>query len=236
MNTKLFRGTLAALLFWAVPGMAAADELNLTIADGRVTLIAHDVTIRQILAEWSRVGQTKIDNGDKMIGPPVTLELRDVPESEALETVLRSAAGYMVAPRTPGNQGASGYDRIMILATSRPPAVSPVAQPTFNMPNNRPRPMPQPVVPDVTDDVEEPQNTAPGMQPFPGVAPGREPQPVLPGQQPQGPLTAPRPGQLPQQPIVPGNPYRPGLNPPGMPTVPGVPPPQQPTKPGGGGQ
>jgi hypothetical protein len=237
MKTKLCRGALAALLFWAVPGMAAADELNLTIANGRVTLVAHDVTIRQILAEWARVGQTKIENGDKMMGPPVSLELKDVPESEALETVLRSAAGYMVAPRAAGRAGASSYDRIMILATSRPPAVSAMPQPTFNAPNNRPRPMPQPIMPDVTDEDAEPQNVAPGMQQFPGAAPEPGTQQFPQGQPPQGPLTAPRPGQLPQQPIVPGNPYRPGVRPPGMPAVPGVPPqPQQPTKPGGGGQ
>ena len=131
MKKKLCRGALAAALFWVVPGTAAAEELNLTIVNGRVTLIAQDVTVRQILAEWARVGETRIENGDKMLGPPVTLELRDVSESEAIETVLRSAAGYMVAPRAAGRAGASSYDRIVILATSQPPAVSaPLTAPT----------------------------------------------------------------------------------------------------------
>jgi hypothetical protein len=232
MCNKLCRGILAAALVWAFPGAAAAGELNLTIANGRVTLIAQDVTIRQILAEWARIGETRIENGDKMIGPPVTLELRDVPESEALETVLRSAAGYVVAPRAAGRAGASTYDRILILATSRAPAVSP-PPPTFNAP----RPTPQPAMPVVDDTDAEPQNVAnpagspqfpgppqPGMQPFPQ---GQTP--------PQAPMTAPRPGQLPQPNMVPGNPYQPQpvVRPPVMPNVPGAPP--QPTKPGGGG-
>jgi len=32
--------------------------LQLTIQDGRVSLIAKDATVRQILAEWARIGQT----------------------------------------------------------------------------------------------------------------------------------------------------------------------------------
>ena len=69
------------------------------MANGRVTLIAHDVTVREILAEWARVGQARIVNGEKLTGGPVTIELTDVPEARALDTVLRSAAGYVMAPR-----------------------------------------------------------------------------------------------------------------------------------------
>ena len=139
---KLFGCLLMATA--VVAGTAEAGELNLTIANGRVTLIAHDVTVRQILDEWARVGQTKIVNGDKLLGAPLTIELRDVPEATALETVLRSAAGFVVAPRMAGSIGASFYDRIMILPTSRPPAVT-AAPPTpqFNRP---PPPQTMPVV------------------------------------------------------------------------------------------
>ena len=60
---KLFGCLLMATA--VVAGTAEAGELNLTIANGRVTLIAHDVTVRQILDEWARVGQTKIDRYGK---------------------------------------------------------------------------------------------------------------------------------------------------------------------------
>jgi hypothetical protein len=206
-----------------VAGTAEAGELNLTIANGRVTLIAHDVTVRQILDEWARVGQTKIVNGDKLLGAPLTIELRDVPEAIALETVLRSAAGYVVAPRVAGNVGASYYDRILILPTSRPPAVTAAPpSPQFN------RPPPPQTMPVVENDDEPapaapPAVTNPAGQPFPGPAP----QPGAPQPGTQQPVTTlPRPGMLPPAPTGPGNPYQPGARPPGT---------QQPPRPGGGG-
>jgi hypothetical protein len=206
----------AGLLAFAVP--ASAGDLKLTIANGRVTLMARDVTVRQILDEWSRIGQTRIVNGEKLAGPPITLELVDVPEAKALDSVLRSASGYVLVARAAA-AGPSVYDRILILATSRPPAASAVPPPAFN------RPMPQqpPPVP-VVDDEDEgrepilPPGVAPpaGAQPYPGPPmpqPGQPPvtnQPgQIPNQQPQAPMTAPRPGQLPTPPPIPGNPYQP---------------------------
>jgi hypothetical protein len=224
---KLFSYTaLAAGLLFGAPAGAVAGELSLTIANGRVTLIAQDVTVRQILAEWARIGQTQIVNGEKVMGPPLTLELRDVPEAKALETVLRSAAGYMLAPRTRAVMGTSSFDSIVILATSRAPAVSQMPPAAFTR-----APQPQPVMPPVDDDDGDPQEAGPPTTPMPMNMPVPGPTDV-PGMQqpvvPQGPLTAPRPGQLPQ-PQVPGNPYQPNqLRPPGTP-VPGAKP-----RPGGG--
>ena len=123
---KMFlRCALATALAASVSAPAAAGELRLSMSNGRVTLIAHDVTVREILAEWARVGQAKIVNAEKLTGGPVTIELTDVPEARALDTVLRSAAGYVMAPRTAAAPGPSLYDRILILATSRPPMAPP---------------------------------------------------------------------------------------------------------------
>ena len=52
-----------------LPLPASAGELKLTMQNGRVTIIADNVPLRQILQEWARVGQTKIVNADKMSGP-----------------------------------------------------------------------------------------------------------------------------------------------------------------------
>ena len=70
--------------------------------DGRVSIVAKDATVRQILAEWARVGQTNIVNVDRVPGGPLTLELTNVPEAQALEVLLRSLSGYITAPRTAG--------------------------------------------------------------------------------------------------------------------------------------
>jgi hypothetical protein len=252
---KSFRCILFAAFAAALAAPADAGELKLSMADGRVTLIADDVPLRQILAEWARVGQTRIVNADKLVGPPVTLQLVDQPEGVVLEILLRSAAGYMAAPRPAGTPGTSVYDRIMILATSRAPAVTNTPPPPFaNRQPMFPQPMPQPVVETQGEEenVVDPGMIAPpGMLPpgamvpgmgqpgmgqpgmgQPGMAvpsvgqPGMPQYPVQAAPGQQPVLTAPRPGPLPQ-------PQQPGV--PGM-GNPYVPPfgryPQQP-RPGG---
>ena len=88
--------TLAALLH--APLVEGAG-LTLDIRDGKVMLDAQDVTIGQILTEWARVGGTLITNVERLSSAPVRLRLEAVPEREALEIILRSAAGYLAAPR-----------------------------------------------------------------------------------------------------------------------------------------
>jgi hypothetical protein len=232
---KLEIAVFAALLC-APAASAHAGDLRLSIANGRVTIVAQDVTLRQILDEWGRVGQTTVVGAERLTGPSVTLELNDVPEARALETLLRSASGYIAKPRS-GAAGTSAYDRILIMPASRPPAMS-AAPPSFN----NPRPQPQVIMPPnvAIDDDEAPNGivppgqmpmpqqfpTQPGMQPMqPGMQPGLQPGQQMP--------TLTRPGMLPPPaPTVPGNPYQ--TNPQQQPVIrpPGVP---GPGGPGGGG-
>lgn len=204
---KLCRCALLTALVAASAPAAAAGELKLSMSDGRVTLIAQDVPLRQILAEWARIGQAKIVNAEKLTGPPLTVQLVDRPEREVLNVILRSAAGYVAAPRAVAVPGLARFDRIMILASSQAPAYSPAAAPPqmFPRPSTPPMPMPMPV-----DDPVEPNLMPPGAVP-PQNIPQMNPQPGMvpqPGQQ-QPVLTAPRPGMLP--PPAPGqvNPYGP---------------------------
>jgi hypothetical protein len=167
-------------------------------------------------------------NAEKVVGGPVTIQLVDVPEKEALDILLRSAAGYFTAPRPVQIAGASLYDRVVILATSRPPATPPPATPTpYNRAVVRQPITPQPPPEEEEDDDDgEPEDQGPmpppGMvnpgMPFPGVSTA-VPEGTTPAPQP---LTAPRPGQLPQQPqAAPGNPYVPVPGPPSQRTTPG---------------
>jgi len=113
--------TLAALLSaFAVPAHAQ-QTVKLQFNGGQVTLSAQNAPVRAILAEWAKLGGATIINGERVAGPPVTLELAGVPERQALDIVLRSVAGYIVAPRPAGSAGASAFDRIMILPTSVAP-------------------------------------------------------------------------------------------------------------------
>ena len=106
---------LSVSLAFALPATA---EVQLSLRNGRVTIIARDATIRQILAEWARVGNTKVINAERIPGGPLTLELKDVPEAEALDVLLRTLSGYIAAPRaTLAPPDASVYDSIAVMPT-----------------------------------------------------------------------------------------------------------------------
>jgi len=106
---------LVASLAFAVPAKA---EVQLSLRDGRITVVAKDATLRQILAEWARVGKTKIVNAERIPGGPLTLELNDVPEAEALSILLRTLSGYIAAPRTALiAPDASVYESISVMPT-----------------------------------------------------------------------------------------------------------------------
>ena len=201
MRKLLF--SLGVAAFLATPSGVDARELKVSMNGGLVTIIADDVPLSSVLAEWARIGQTKVVNGEQIF-TRVTFHIVDMPERKALDIVLRSVAGYMTAERATAIAGASAFDRIMILPTSRPPAN---AGPIMNAPPVFAPPRPAaPPVPEVDDD-------PPGVTP-PGMPPGMMPQnvPGMGPQQPQGPLTSPRPGPLPtspQQPVPFGAPAKP---------------------------
>jgi hypothetical protein len=114
---------VAALAFGAaVPASAQTPGLQLTMKDGLVTIIARDVALRDLLKEWSRVGDTQIINIDKLTSPRITIQLVNTTERAALDILLRSAAGYIAASRRGDQPGMTTYDRITILATSSRPA------------------------------------------------------------------------------------------------------------------
>ena len=81
----------------------------------RVWLTAHEVSRSTILAEWARRGGVTIVNGDRIGGSVITLELKGVPEREALDSILRGTTGYIVAERRSNSPGTAQFDRISIL-------------------------------------------------------------------------------------------------------------------------
>jgi hypothetical protein len=204
--------------------------VQITMRNGRVTLIAKDATLRQIFAEWAKVGQTKILNGDRVPSGPLTLQFNDVPESQALDTLLRTVSGYVASPRAEMVSNLSTFDRIAIIPTpapamtvpsanAAPPPMFPQASPAFQQQR-----------PGVMDDQQDAPNQAPVFNQFPPPQVANPMQQMPPSQAP-GVMPAPGPLVLPQA----GTPTAaPGAYPTGS-SVPGiiVAPPK---KPGGGGQ
>src|SRR5205085_1679044 len=169
------RKLLFGVVYLILASAPAFADVQLTMQNGRVTIIAKDATVRQILNEWSKVGKTNIVNIERVPGQPLTLELRNVTEGQALEVLLRSLSGYITAPRAEQASNLSQFDRIIIMPTiaSARPANQPVQAP--------------PAAP---------------VSPFGGVAvPGMiVAPPPQPGQQPGAVQPVPQPGQ-PGQPV-----------------------------------
>jgi hypothetical protein len=119
-NMQFRTALVCAAILLGVAATSSAQAVSLQFNNGRVTLNAQNAPIRAILVEWARLGGTRIVNGDRVGGAPVTLELTDMPERAALDILLRTAAGYVVTARQePG--GPSTLGGVVILATSSAP-------------------------------------------------------------------------------------------------------------------
>jgi hypothetical protein len=109
---------------------AGAQQVNLVLQDGRVSLSAQNASIRQILAEWERLGQVKVVGADGLAGQPLTLTLENVSERQALDIVLRAVPGYVVVERASATPVASRFARVVILPRASAPEPARAALPT----------------------------------------------------------------------------------------------------------
>lgn len=239
---------LIGVAAWLFAVSTASADVQLTMQNGRVSIVAKDATVRQILTEWARVGHTKIVNVERVPGGPVTLELINVPESQALDVLLRTLSGYIAAPRPVETADLSRFDRIIIMpttaaarpATSAAPPAAPQPAPQFNaqppadddsddespMPNGPVPPAPRPVFNAFPQpQVVNPQ-TAPMQQPGvagAAVAPDQTPVPNTPAAFPTAPYGGVTvPGMVVPAPAPPGQrPGAPGQQPVRRPGGPG---------------
>jgi hypothetical protein len=196
-------GVLLAATALSLPvGLQAQTErkLDISFANGRVTLVAANVTVSDILAEWARRGGTVIVNGERLGGGPLPVPVQYVnqPEEQVMISLLRKAAGYAFVPCVPSDKPCvSTLARVQILATSTPTSGVPfVSTPAVSVQSPPPGfGSPEDEIPPVTPV----QN--PGQQtPRPGTAPGTSPVPgqVVPVQGvPPGTVTPPAgPGRV----------------------------------------
>jgi len=161
MNAKRLAFPLGVLLGVLLGAGTASAEVHVTMRNGRVSIVAKDATLRQILAEWARVGQAKIVNVERIPGGPMTIELIEMPEAQALDILLRPLSGYLAAPRANAAADLSTFDRIVVmptLASARPALASAPPPPVFQQP-----PM---MAPPIDNEVEDlPPTGAPGQNP-----------------------------------------------------------------------
>jgi hypothetical protein len=218
-----------SLLSAAVPAAAQAPAVSIQFHNGNVTLQARNAPLRTILQEWARVGKTTIVNIERVAGTPMTLELTDVPEGQAVATLLRGAGGYIVGARQVASTGPSSFDRIMIVPAS-PVTAAPrvVSAPIQTLP---PPPAPVAFIPgDANNDVPpdgaatrvitaqqlqnqinartagvraEPVEPATQPAPTPQPTPGVRGNPIFTGPSGRPGEVAPAPQQSPRNPLRP---------------------------------
>ena len=165
MKVTRFLSALGLVLVVAGP-VGAQSAVSLEFKDGRVKLVTENAPISAILAEWAKRGRTTIVNGERIPGPPATLQLVDVTEREALDIVLRGASGYMMAERETPVAGASAFDRILILPTSR------VTTTSSSLPSPAAQAAQAVQTAIVDDDDDGPPPFVPGQRPTPQLPPG----------------------------------------------------------------
>ena len=144
---KLGAGMLVAACCAVFVPPASAD-VRVSFSDGRVTIIATNATVPEILAEWARVGGSTFVDAEKIPAQErLTLRIEDQREIDALEVLLRSVAGYMVAPIASTPDTESNIERVFILPTSTPAPYTPpppepatVADAPFTLTGGPPRP------------------------------------------------------------------------------------------------
>lgn len=204
-------------LTWLLAASTSSADVQLSIQNGRVSLVAKDATPRQILSEWARVGQTSVVNVERVPGGPLTLEITNVPEQQALDIVLRAVSGYLLAPRAVPASNLSQFDRIIVMPASVAPRVTtptPVFQqpqlppPIRNDEDDRPAPTPALAPPrgPLFSAFPQPQVLDPQQQGAPNGGPGA---PSVPPAQPSGAF--PRSTSSPGAPTSPsGGSARPG--------------------------
>lgn len=210
---------------------AQTSPVSIQFQNGMVSVSARNVPLRTILQEWSRVGRTTIVNAERVTGAPVTIELSNVPEQEALATLLRGVTGYIVGARQVLATGPSSFDRIMIMPGTATVAARSSAPP----PPPAPPPSPITFVPGQPDD--DPQDAAAArvtaqqlqnqiresnaraaanrVEPE-GDAPARPPTTPAPTATPGNPFfsgVSGRPGEVTPVPQQPRNPLRPNGDP-----------------------
>jgi hypothetical protein len=216
---KLARLLICGTALTLLTGPAAYAEVQVTMHDGRVSVVAKDATLRQIMMEWARVGETKVINVERIPGGPLTLELRDVPEDKALDVLMRSLSGYLAAPRAVPASNLSRFDRIVVMptiaaarqATAATAAATPPVFQQAPVPSFQQAPGQQPA-----EDPDEPPAPPPGGTRGPVFT-------AFPQPQVTNPNAAGAPGAQPPAYVVP-----PGINMPGaQQTVP--PPPAAPS-------
>ena len=188
MNLRArFFVAICAVAFTAGTAVSAdaRDEVRVSFANGRVTIVANNATLVEILREWTRVGGSTFVNAEKVPSAErLTLRLENETETRALDVLLRSAAGYLAGGRKPQMTGPSTIGNVVIMPTTNAAAYAQSTAAPIEIPDAAEVPRAPIARPRPDDDGPTRQQTPP---PAPAQALG-------PGMSASGPPTQSSPG------------------------------------------
>jgi hypothetical protein len=118
------------------PSGPASPRVSVTFEpNGLVSLAASEVSLREILAEWTRKGGTQFKGAETVPGSALTVQYEHRPEIEVMNSLLRNAAGVVIAPRDlVSSTGASNIGIVFVLATSNPTSSGGYSAPVYSAP------------------------------------------------------------------------------------------------------
>jgi hypothetical protein len=88
-----------------VPTSAGSERKLVLTFDGNgfANLVAQNVSVGEVFAEWARVGGTKITNAEKLPGGRISVKFDNFPEAELVKSLVRlsraQGAGSIAVPR-----------------------------------------------------------------------------------------------------------------------------------------
>ena len=180
MTLKRFVLVSAAVLTAALPMRAqGARKLEVSFNEGKVSVVADNVTLAEVLAEWSRKGGSTFVNAERLPATRIQwTEFKDQPEAVVLASLLREAPGYGAAMRPLGTGGASTVQTVFILAVRKEAGTANTSQTFVNQPQQQSSPVAAPRVIQGSPDDEIPPvrpltpDMNPGAPSTPANAPG----------------------------------------------------------------
>ena len=104
------------------PPAPPVRKLEISFQGSNVTLVAANVSLPDILAEWARLSGCVMVNAERLSRVPIVapIQFENQPQQRVLESLLRPAAGFILAPRKANRPGATDFEMVYILATSNP--------------------------------------------------------------------------------------------------------------------
>ena len=175
------RGPYGALVFSLIALPAAAAEVNVRVAEGRVDVAANAAPVAEVLDRLSKQTGMKVIYDGPVPRQVISVSLSRRTPAEAVVGVLEGLGlNYVLV----GDPAGTGVQTLMMagaasVATSRPAGPAPAPARPFSMPVRTPddEPFDEPAEEEVEQPVPFGQPPSP---PFPGPLPGVTPNPAFP--------------------------------------------------------